>query len=140
MAHVIRHIYDDRQDEVSEMSGISFLGDPGLTKQSAKDECDINKITARYERTGALPDMIRANPKYGDFSEAPTYLEACNIVLHAEEQFMALDAKVRARFANDPALFLEFATNKENLEEMVKMGLAIAPSPAPAPVPEPKSN
>lgn len=127
----IRSIYDGKQDEVSEMSGLSCEGDPGETKQSAKDECDINKITARYERTGALPDLIRQDARYGDFSNVPDYMTALNVVNLANEQFGALDAHVRARFDNDPSKFLAFATDKRNIGDMVKLGLATAPAPTP---------
>lgn len=130
----IRSIYDGKQDEMSEMSGLSCEGDPGKTKQSEKDSCDINIITARYERTGALPDMIKKNPRYGDFSDVPTYQAALDTVLHAETQFQSLDAKIRARFRNDPAELLDFVADPSNKEEIIKLGLAIArPPEAPKP-------
>lgn len=132
----IRHAYDGAQDEVSHSTGLSCAKDKGLTKQSHKDECDINKITRAYEKTGILPELIRENPRYGDFSEVPDYQDALNVVLHAEAQFGALDAHIRARFANDPAQFLEFATNPDNLEELTRLGLAKPVAEAPAPVPE----
>jgi len=134
MATVIRSIYDGQQDIVSQASGLDCSKDKGRTKQSMKDECDINKITARYERTGALPDMIREDPQYGDFSDVPSFQEALHLVSLAETQFGALDARVRARFENDPAQFLAFATDPANLGEMVKLGLAVErPSPTPSP-------
>lgn len=135
----IRHRYDGKQDEVSEMSSLSCKGDPGKTKQAHRDECDINKITAKYERTGQLPDLIRSNPRYGDFTDVPTYQEALDRVILAGEQFNALDAHIRARFGNDPALFLEFATDKRNMKELVKMGLAVE-QPLPPPVVAPPSD
>lgn len=129
----IRHIYDGKQDLVSDALGLDCK-DKSRTKQSEKDACDINKITARYEPTGQLPDLIRTNPRYGDFSEVPTYQEALHIVMHAQDQFAALDAKIRNRFQNDPAQFLAFATDQRNLKEMVELGLATAPVEPPAPV------
>lgn len=93
------------------------------TKQSFKDESDINNIMRRYAKTGQLPDLIRRDPQYGDFSEATEYQEALNLVIRAQAQFEALDARVRDRFGNDPARFLEFVQNGENAEEMVKLGL-----------------
>lgn len=135
MPTVIRHIYDGKQDEVSNATGVDFTGKVSLTKQSFKDDSDINNITKRYERTGALPDMIKENPKYGDFSSVPTFQEALEIVSLAEEQFNALDAHIRIRFQNDPAQFLAFATDKRNMSEMVKMGLAVEVQPEPTPSP-----
>lgn len=97
---------------------------PGRTKQAAKDECNINTIMAKYQRTGQLPDMIRKDARYGDFSAAVDYREALNRVLLAQEQFQGLPAKVRSRFQNDPAQFLAFVEDEANADELVKMDLA----------------
>jgi len=106
-------------------------------KQSAKDECDINRIMARFEATGQLPEMISANPAYGDFSDVPSFLDSLNIVSKAEAQFMALPAAVRDRFQNSPVNMLAFCADPANAQEMIKMGLAVsrsgqAASPSPA--------
>lgn len=135
MAIRIRHIYDELQDEISQEAGLDCSNDPGRTKQSDKDACDINLITKRYERTGTLPDLIQREPRYGDFSAVPDFQAALDLVHLAEAQFGALDAHIRTRFANDPANFLAFATNPANLDEMVKLGLATKkadPTPSPA--------
>lgn len=104
------------------------VGSKSMAKQSFKTECDINHIMKKFEKTGILPDLIKQDPQYGDFSDVPSYHEAVNLVHKAHEQFDALSAKVRARFENDPAQFLAFATDPKNGQEMVKMGLA-TPTP-----------
>lgn len=104
-------------------SDLSFTGDKGVTKQADLKESDINLLFKRFEKTGTLPSMIAKEGKYGDFSEVPDYQEAVEIVITAREQFDNLDAHVRNRFDNDPAKFLEFATNEKNLDEMEKLGL-----------------
>lgn len=71
-----------------------------------------------------LPSLIKENPKYGDFANPLSYQESLNLVIHAQEQFNSLSSRVRERFANDPQKFLEFTSNPENAEEMVKLGLA----------------
>lgn len=119
-----------------------------LTKQSFLKECDINHIIKKSLKNGSLPEMIAKNPVYGDFSEVVDYMTSLNIVNRAREQFAALPAHVRARFDNDPATFLSFATDARNNKELVKMGLAkevvevVNPStPSPdAPVPPAVSN
>lgn len=103
--------------------------EPTITQQQFKDECDINNILKRYEKHGILPDLIKENPRYGDFSEVPTYQDALNTIHIAETQFMALPASTRQKFSNNPAQFLEFVHNPANIEEMVKLGLATAPKP-----------
>lgn len=95
------------------------------TKQSFKDECDINNILKKYQKTGQLPDMIRSNPQFGDFSDVVDYQTGLDIVIKAHTQFMALSADVRDRFANSPEKFLQFCGDSKNLPEMIKMGIAI---------------
>jgi len=95
------------------------------THQSFKDECDINNILNRYARTGVLPQMIKSNPRYGDFATVQSYQDACNVVLLAQEQFNALDANVRDRFNNDPSKFLAFCSDEKNKAEMISLGLAV---------------
>jgi phage internal scaffolding protein len=97
---------------------------PGRTKQEFKDECDINTILKNYMKTGRLPDMIKENPQYGDFTDATTYQDAMNVVAMASEQFAAMDAHIRSRFGNDPVNFLAFAEDPRNGQEMINMGLA----------------
>jgi len=112
--------YDERPTLKSD---ISFAGDKGVTKQSDLKDADINAIFKRFERTGQLPTMIAKEGRYGDFSAVPDYQEAVTIVRTAEEQFANLDATLRNRFENDPAKFLEFATNPENMDQLENMGL-----------------
>lgn len=111
--------------EEFEKPGINFDPKEGRTKQSFKDECDINNIVKRYETLGQLPDLIKADPRYGDFSSVPDYQTSIMIVQKAQEQFDVLPSRVRERFANDPERFLAFAQDPKNAREMVSMGLAI---------------
>lgn len=106
-----------------------------MTKQSFKDECDVNKIMARYTKTHDISLLMQRNPRFGDFSDVPSYQEALHRVIFAQEQFEALNAVTRARFNNDPAQFLAFASDPENNAEMVKLGLAkeVLPTPEPSP-------
>lgn len=122
MSFAKRYDYE-RAKKTSVATGIKNV-EKTRTHRYMKDECDINMIMKKFEKTGQLPEMIKNNPQYGDFTDAPDYQTALHTVMHAQEQFANLSAKVRNRFNNDPAEFLEFATNPENLKEMVKMGLA----------------
>lgn len=111
---------------------------PGRTKQAFKAECDINTIMKRYEKTGIVDHVARFGGRYGDYLGAVDYHTAMNEVTKAQEMFLSLPARVRARFGNDPGQFVEFALNPENLDELRELGLAPprereeAP-PAPAP-------
>lgn len=135
---VVRNVFDPVVDKGTSWDIIGDNGEivgrkKGRTKQSDKKGCDINFILDRYHKTGYLPDLVKKNPRYGDFSEVPDFQNAADLVAKAEEQFAALDAKTRKRFNNDPAEMLRFANDPANLEEMYKLGMAVRP-------PEPEPN
>ncbi len=108
-------------------------GELSLTKQEMQEECDVNVILRQFHKTGLVTHR-RLNPgAYADLAEAPHFLEALIIVREAQESFDTLPSKIRTKFENDPAAFLDFVKNPENAEEMVSLGLARAPA-APVPV------
>lgn len=110
-------------------------------KQSFKDECDINNIMRRFQRTGVLTHVAKYSPMYGDFP-AMDYRESMDRLIEADRMFSELPAKLRKRFHNSPQEFLEFVQDSENLDEMVKLGL-VKPAPAkpePAGAPAPSSS
>lgn len=111
----------------------------GLTKQSFKDECDINFILSKWKRTGQIPpsQVGTLPPHYGDFSNPTDYMDALNAVLEAKEAFAALPAFLRDRFANEPANLLRFLSIPENQEEAIRLGLA---QPPPSGSPDPKAE
>jgi len=103
-----------------------FFSDPSLTKQSFKDEVDVNNIVARYKKTGQLPGHLSTvQPMYGDVSSVPSYQDALNTVLTAQATFMALPSAVRSRFDNDPGKLLAFISDPKNAKEGVSMGLLV---------------
>jgi len=110
-------------DRDQNSSGSTFVfRKPSLTKQSFRDECDINNILRKFNVTGQLP-AGSVQPQYGDFSGITDYQSALNAVMAAQDSFLALPAKIRSRFDNDPALFVEFASDEANKDEMRAMGL-----------------
>lgn len=111
-----------------------YVPEKSRTKQSEAAECDVNNIVAKARQNGFMPPPT-SEGQYGDFSDPMDYQAAMDLVLQAKEQFEELPAAVRSRFANDPKAFLQFATDPQNGDEMVKLGLAI-PRP-PATIPEP---
>lgn len=101
---------------------VQFEG-PTLTKQSFKDECDVNNIMKKFEKTGLLTHTTKYQGKYADFTKVTDYQSALNTVIEANDAFDSLPSKLRARFANDPAEFLAFVENPNNREEAKKLGL-----------------
>lgn len=109
-------------DEAS-IEAALFCTDESLTLQSQAEDADINVMLKRFGVTGMLP-QARHLPSYGDFSDIGDYRSALDALRAADEAFYSLDADIRARFRNDPAEFLDFTSNPDNVEELRKMGLA----------------
>lgn len=107
---------------------VDFGDEPSLTIQSAKDECDINLIIENANR-GVFPSsaLNSREPLYGDFSNVADYHSAMNAVRESQAMFEALPSSLRARFANDPALLLEFVADERNRDEAVRLGLISQP-------------
>lgn len=132
----IRSAFNYDRDEVSRKTGL-LCGDKSRTQQNMKDEADINVIVGRFLKTGLMPPSVRV-PEYADFTEVMDFKSAQQALIDARFNFMQMPANLRARFHNSPQNFLEFCTNKDNLEEMRKLGLAIPEKKEeniPAPVP-----
>lgn len=106
--------------------------DVSLTKQSFQKECDINHIMVKFKKTAGADFLSQfsgyTGGRVGDFSKVTDYRSAIEQVRTAQGMFDALPAKVRARFRNDTAEFLDFVHNPANREEMISLGL-INPSP-----------
>lgn len=105
------------------------------TKQSFKEEVDINTIVRRFGLTGQLPPEV-AVPQFGDFENVVDFHTAMLAVRGAQEKFDALPAEMRFRFANDPNELLYFLGDEKNRDEAVKLGLLKPPAAAPE-APEP---
>ncbi len=111
------------------------------TKQSFREESEINNIMARYVKTGIVDHLSKFGGDYG-FATDVDFHSAMNIVVKADQMFDALPAEIRRRFNGDPGEFLEFVQNPENQEELIELGLAkrvkaerepvVAPDAAPA--------
>lgn len=104
---------------------------PGRTKQSFKEEADINNIVKRHglDKIRAITSNIKA--EYGDYTTINEYQESLDLVNRSRENFAQLPSEIRTRFGNNPGLFNEFVTNPENAEELYKLGLAKRPLETP---------
>lgn len=101
------------------------------TQQHFKDECDINTIMSRWQRTGELSHLNTRKPEYGDFDNVDDYQSAVNSVMHAQEAFDALSSRIRKRMNNDPGQLLAFLEDPSNHDEAVELGLIRNPEPDP---------
>jgi len=93
------------------------------TKQSFKDECDINNILKKYQKSSILEHVNTHQGDYSDLGDLPSYQESLNIIINAKNSFNTLPSSIRKQFENDPAQFLDFVSNPENKSAMAEMGL-----------------
>lgn len=126
--------FRSRYSVTGEKSGIKF-DQPSQTLQSFKDDADINCIIARFVNTGVLVDPtvpVSRVPQFGDFSDLPTYQEAQNVIVAANNAFNSLPSKIRERFGNDPAAYFNFVRNlkegSDDYDEAVRLGIIDKPA------------
>lgn len=115
--------------------GLDCSGDDPIVEQSHKDEVDINAIVRKHgvdmiQRTAAMmaPAMRFDDVTGNDFQEAMLK------VSQAQETFDSLPSLIRKEFDNNPAKYLDFVQNPDNIEKMYDMGLAERPAPEAPPV------
>lgn len=96
----------------------------GITRQEFADECDINTLMARYEKTGIISHVRQQEGQYFDASDVPDLATALAIAQEAEAAFMRLPAAARREFDNDAIKFVDFAGDPANLPRMREWGLA----------------
>lgn len=118
----IRSAYNYDADDVSRGTGLVTTGE-SVAIQSAKAECDINSIVARFGVTKLLPQAGEL-PRYEDFEGVFDYKSSMDAIASARESFDGLSAKVRARFNYDPQQLLEFCADRKNGDELIELGLA----------------
>lgn len=97
--------------------------EPSRTQQQFKDDCDVNKIIAKYRTTGEFNHLTRKNGIYADVSNITDYQDSLNKVLSAQAAFAALPSNIRTKFGNDPSQLLNFLQDPNNYDEGVELGL-----------------
>lgn len=143
VGEVLRPHWRGRTERVQ----IKFEGEKSIsrTKQSDREEADINSIVAKYNRTGEQPGMKHL-PQYGDDTASTTLHESMNIVRNAEAAFASLPSEVRDAVNNDPGALLDLVADPEQRELAIKLKLIDEPEASPvvetptepAPITEPE--
>lgn len=115
--------------------GISCDPEKGA-KQSFKEECDINTILARHKMGASITHVNENAGRFADVTGFTDYRDVLERVEAARDYFSGLSSKVRARFDNEPASFLDFVADPANEAEAAELGLGPAlERPDPVPVP-----
>lgn len=100
---------------------------PSKTKQSFREESNINLIMAKYTKTGLIDHVNKHGGQYKDMPTETDFHASMSVVAEANSMFEELPAAIRAEFENDTGKFLDFVTDPENSDALVEMGLANAP-------------
>ena len=102
----MRSIRNPRRIHEVEPVRVSF-SEPPKTRQSFKDECDVNRIVDTYARTGMVNHVPRVAPQYGDNPEQTLFEAACvQAEIRSSEEDAALNPSpeaLRAPESDDPA-------------------------------------
>lgn len=93
------------------------------TKQSMRDECDVNLILKKHAKTGLLQHVNKIQGTYGDFTNVNDYQSSLNAVLDANDRFNGLPSALRKRFNNDPAELIRFVSDDSNYDQAKALGL-----------------
>lgn len=92
------------------------------TEQAHKNQCDINKIVARFDRDGIITHVSKFEGRFGDLS-GTDFKQMQDQVAGAKTMFEALPSGLRARFDNDPVNLLSFMDDEENRQEAIDLGM-----------------
>lgn len=109
------------------------------TQNQFKDQCDVNKIVAKYKTTGEWTHLTQKGGVYADVSNITDYQESMQKIVTANAAFDSLPSDMRLRFANDPGQLLNFLQDPKNYDEGVKLGL-LQKRPEPSPEPQKQND
>jgi len=106
-------------------------GEEIRVEQSHKDEVNINNIV---KRAGGMELIAKVNAlkdwKFDDVT-SNDFQENMNAIIKARDTFADVPSEIRKKFDNDPAKFMDFVRNPENIQAMIDLGLSKAPEEVP---------
>lgn len=108
-----------------------------ITKQSFKNETDINNILTQFKRTGIITHTSQHQPMYADLPDNLDFQQSLAIVEQAENAFQTLPSVTRAYYNNDPATFLAALSDPSQKQQLIEFGIFNDPN---APPPQPAGN
>lgn len=127
MAHVKEYVPPKFVHYVGRRIAVKLdTGTETLVEQCHRENTDINKIIARYRRSGSLPEAPELT--YGDTTNVGEYMDVVSKIREAKESFDNLPPQIKDTF-NSPEEFMAYV---ENQEEKVKRDQGKKPDPKPA--------
>lgn len=104
------------RQQVLELSPALEYND-GRTLQCHKDECDIQKIMARFDKTNTISHLAKYQGVYADFSDFDFH-EQTNRLTKGREIFDDLPAELRREFNQSPAKFFAYVNDPANSADL----------------------
>lgn len=103
--------------------GVACPKGSSMTKQADANDCSIDTILKKFQKTGMIDHLAKGEGFYGDVSDMVNYQEALDLVCRANNLFMSMSPDVRERFDNNPSKMLSFLDNPNNYDEAVALGM-----------------
>lgn len=105
------------------------------TVQADVENAEIKNILRRYEGTGVLDMLQRADLQFKDVSEFQNLSDALQQLKQAEAEFMQMPPQIRDVFDNDAAVWLDSAhdgLSQDQSDRLHRLGLLDRVPPPPA--------
>ena len=93
-----------------------------MTEQSHKAQCDINKIIAKYNKTGLITHVSTIKAEFGDVPMVD-YKEMQDRLVRMKTEFDRLPYQIKKRFGNNPYNLIAFMEDSANRKEAEELGL-----------------
>lgn len=122
--------YDPKGNKIRNRVTLDCSGDDPITEQQHIKEVNINNIVKRHgmDVIAKTAQMMSPSMRFDDVT-GNDFQEAMLKVTQANNEFLKMPSELRAKFDNNPALFLDYVQNPDNIESLYDMGLAERPSP-----------
>ncbi len=89
----------------------------GRTKQAHRDETDIVKIMARFDKTGTISHLAKFEGTYSDFSDFDFHEQTTKLT-RGREIFDELPAELRKEFGQSPGAFFKYVNDPANADKL----------------------
>jgi len=97
----------------------------GRTKQSFKDETDINVILKRAQKSGTISHLAKHEGRYADFSNFD-FLNTQIMLAQGGQIFADLPVELRSEFNQSPAQFFKYVNDPANVDRLSELLPALA--------------
>lgn len=123
--HLVRQVGVYDSDAASLDSAVDFSSDAGLTQQHMAPATEIDSIMGRYYASGEMP-RAKQLAEYGDFDDSMDLQDMLYQLSRGQQAFSQVPSGIRAKFENNPGIFLDWIHDEANYDEAAGLGLVPA--------------